>query len=133
MTKQVLSMLCTACLVAGVQAQTTGTDRNSPGTSSGSSPGQSGSESRFDTSGSSTYHYGARGRMGHHELRASKIIGADVKGSLGSSIGKIEDVILNPASGRIDFAVLSYSGTGTQGTTITTGASTTRTTTTSAT
>ena len=74
----------------------------------------SGSSSTYPTPGQPGYesgrHFGATGRMGHHEVRASKIIGADVKSNQGQSLGTINDVIFNPASGRIDFAVISYSG-----------------------
>jgi len=40
-------------------------------------------------------------------LRSTKVIGAQVKTSSGEDVGRIEDVILNPTSGRIDFAVIS--------------------------
>lgn len=52
--------------------------------------------------------YGATGRAGMHgtQLRASKAIGAEVKSSTGEKLGKIEDFVLNPATGRIEFAVL---------------------------
>jgi sporulation protein YlmC with PRC-barrel domain len=48
--------------------------------------------------------------MGTQELRGSKLIGADVKSASGETLGKIEDVLINPMSGRIDFAVLAYQG-----------------------
>ena len=56
--------------------------------------------------------YGGAQRMAHAETRGSKLMGADVKGAGGESLGKIEDVLLNPNSGRIDFAVLSLSSSG---------------------
>src|SRR5437879_8223602 len=88
-----------ACLAFGVQAQ------NSTGGSTGSSA---------DQSSQPNYHpgrqYGAAvGMGGHQEVRASKLMGAEVKSSQGQSLGKINDVIFNPASGRIDFAVISLS------------------------
>jgi sporulation protein YlmC with PRC-barrel domain len=45
--------------------------------------------------------------MGPQDLRASQITGAGIKGSSGQNLGTINDVILNPTSGRIDFAVIS--------------------------
>jgi hypothetical protein len=34
-------------------------------------------------------------------------VGAQVKSSSGEDVGRIEDVVLNPSSGRIDFAIIS--------------------------
>src|SRR5207249_249853 len=42
-------------------------------------------------------------------IRASKITGAQVKSSTGENLGTIEDVIINPRSGRAEFAALSLS------------------------
>ena len=52
--------------------------------------------------------YGATGRAGMNgqQVRASKAIGAEVKSSTGEKLGKIEDIALNPTTGRIEFAVL---------------------------
>jgi hypothetical protein len=35
---------------------------------------------------------------------------SDVKSATGESVGTINDVIINPASGKVDFAILSLSG-----------------------
>ena len=51
----------------------------------------------------------ATGRM-EHPIRASKLIGREVTSSSGERVGQIEDILLNPASGRIDFAVIAMSG-----------------------
>jgi sporulation protein YlmC with PRC-barrel domain len=40
------------------------------------------------------------------EFRASKIIGMDVKDQRGKKIGEIKDVLLDPAAGRVLFAVI---------------------------
>jgi sporulation protein YlmC with PRC-barrel domain len=40
-------------------------------------------------------------------FRSTRIIGAPVKTSAAEDVGRIEDVVLNPTSGRIDFAVIS--------------------------
>jgi sporulation protein YlmC with PRC-barrel domain len=45
--------------------------------------------------------------MGQHEIRATKLTGSELKSTTGESLGRIQDVILNTASGRIDFAVAS--------------------------
>jgi sporulation protein YlmC with PRC-barrel domain len=47
---------------------------------------------------------------GGQDIRASKLQGAQVKSAAGENLGTIEDVILNPRSGRIEFAVLSLTG-----------------------
>jgi sporulation protein YlmC with PRC-barrel domain len=45
--------------------------------------------------------------MSHQDVRGSQLTGAQVNGSTGNQVGTISDVIINPASGRVDFAVLS--------------------------
>lgn len=121
MRKQLLRMaaLCAACLVIGAQAQTT-PDPNtssggssSPGSSSGSSPSDS---SKYSGSQSGWTSGHMSGRMSHQELRASQLTGAQVADSSGTSLGTISDVIINPGLGRIDFAVLSLSSTGSSST-----------------
>ena len=51
-----------------------------------------------------------RSMMHGQDLRASKIQGAQVKSATGENLGTIEDVIINPRSGRAEFAVLSVTG-----------------------
>lgn len=54
-------------------------------------------------------HLSATGRMGHHDMKASQLNGAEVKSSSGDTLGTVSDVIVNPGSGRMDFAILSLS------------------------
>ncbi len=54
--------------------------------------------------------------MGHQDIRATKLIGSEVKSSSGQDLGTINDVILNPSSGRADFAVISLNTSATSGT-----------------
>jgi sporulation protein YlmC with PRC-barrel domain len=42
--------------------------------------------------------------------RASKLIGADVENPQGEKLGDIHDIVLDPATGRIRYAVLSFGG-----------------------
>ncbi len=42
--------------------------------------------------------------------RASKIIGTHVKNSNGESLGDIKELVLNPESGQVVYAVLSFGG-----------------------
>jgi sporulation protein YlmC with PRC-barrel domain len=42
--------------------------------------------------------------------RASKLIGADVENLQGEKLGDIKDVVLDPETGRITYAVLSFGG-----------------------
>lgn len=56
-------------------------------------------------------------------VRLSQIIGSTVQSAQGQSLGQVQDVIVDPTTGRIDFAVLSLSGT--PGTTTAPGATTT--------
>lgn len=43
-----------------------------------------------------------------HDLRASKAIGADVKTAQGEKLGKVNDLILSPSNGRVEFAVIDW-------------------------
>jgi len=59
---------------------------------------------------SSTLSPTGRGTGQQQQFRSTKIMGAQVKTTSGEDAGRIEDVLLNPASGRIDFAILSSEG-----------------------
>jgi len=99
MTKQIIistMAACAAILTLSASAQ------NSPNTTSGTLSDQSTSQSGVDAR-----RYGGRMGMGQQETRASKIINAEVKSTQGQTIGTVNDIILNPASGRVDFAVIS--------------------------
>jgi len=43
-------------------------------------------------------------------IHASKLIGAEVKSSNGEKYGKVEDIILDPQSGRAKFAIIGKGG-----------------------
>jgi sporulation protein YlmC with PRC-barrel domain len=43
-------------------------------------------------------------------LKASEIIGYSVKNPEGEELGQIEDVVIDPADGRVAYAVLSFGG-----------------------
>ncbi len=100
-------VFCAACLVLGAQGQNSTTDPSAPGSSTPGSPDSS--ISSPNSSQYSSQRYSATGRTGQQGVRASKLMGAQVKSSSGESLGTINDVILNPSSGRIDFAVISLS------------------------
>src|SRR5438874_13654825 len=57
-----------------------------------------------------TKHLSATGRDGEHSLRATQLSGAPVNDSSRQRIATIEDTIINPTSGRVDFALLSLNG-----------------------
>lgn len=40
-------------------------------------------------------------------MRGSKLMGSQVKDSSGQTIGRIEDLIVNPTTGKIEFAIIS--------------------------
>ena len=125
-----IMVFCAACMVLGAQAQSSSGSSaggaSSPGAASSSTSGSqtdtsSGISSQSSTPGSPSYSrqssgLSATGRMGQHEVRASKLMGAEVKSSSGETLGTINDVLLNPTSGRIDFAVISLNSTGSEGT-----------------
>jgi sporulation protein YlmC with PRC-barrel domain len=60
----------------------------------------------------STKHLSATGRMNDHAVRGSKLTGAQVNDSSGQRVGQIQDFIVDPMSGRIDFALLSLNNQG---------------------
>jgi sporulation protein YlmC with PRC-barrel domain len=102
-------LLCVTSLVATTAlAQREASPSSSPSTKAGS-PGtasQPGISSQTDPSLSPT------GRPSGHAgaqqcLRSTKLIGAPVKTSSGEDVGRIEDVVVNPTSGKIDLAVIS--------------------------
>lgn len=43
-------------------------------------------------------------------IRAKKVLGTDVKDPTGSSIGKVEDIVLDKLSNNIMFAVVAFGG-----------------------
>jgi sporulation protein YlmC with PRC-barrel domain len=59
----------------------------------------------------STKQLSATGRNTDQAVRASKLVGAVVKDSSGNRAGEIQDIIVNPATGHIDFALVSLSAT----------------------
>ena len=44
------------------------------------------------------------------ELRASKLLGAPVRGVEGSALGEISDLIVDTGTGRVHYAVLTVGG-----------------------
>ena len=79
---------------------------NSPGEQN-SSMTQSSDQNNQNTRSWSSKHLTATGRNTDHAIRASKLTGARVVDSSGQRAGTIQDVIVNPNSGRIEFALLS--------------------------
>lgn len=43
-------------------------------------------------------------------ISASTIIGNDVKNSAGENLGDVKDLMINPGTGEIEYAVLSFGG-----------------------
>ncbi len=111
-----IAVVCAACAVAGAQAQSSASSQpGSEGASAATSSQQPGS---YRTSGSQSgwqSQAGATGRMSHKDIRASQLTGAQVTSNSGTQVGTISDCIINPASGRIEFAILSVSSSGSAG------------------
>src|SRR5687768_15712869 len=103
-------LFCVTSLVATkVRGQQTPSSSPSTSSSKSSQSSQSGvsSSSQTDSSTLSATGRGSGYAGQQQHFRSQKVIGAQVKSSSGEDIGKIEDVVLNPATGRIDFAVIS--------------------------
>jgi sporulation protein YlmC with PRC-barrel domain len=102
MKKSLLSIAvgCAACLVFQAQAQNT-------------------SGQTYQNLGQNQKQIWEHGRMSatgrmHQELRVSKIKGCQIKSQSGQQVGAIKDVLINPTSGRIDFALVSLNHAGVQ-------------------
>jgi sporulation protein YlmC with PRC-barrel domain len=99
------SILCAACsmLAVSASAQSVSTENKSirdQNTPPAVSPEQ-------NTRSWSTKHLSATGRNTDGAVRATRLVGAQVSDSNGKRTGQIQDIIVNPVSGRIDFALLS--------------------------
>jgi len=70
------------------------------------------SEGSSRISHSSKDQLSSTGRNSQQAVRGSKLMGAEIQDSSGQRIGRIEDVIINPSLGKIDFAVISRSNMG---------------------
>jgi len=83
-------------------------------------PAQAGSQSEqndqsqnsYSSSGTTSTKTWSHSAHSNHLIRASRLTGAEVNDTSGSRIGRIEDILINPTSGRIDFAVLSLNASG---------------------
>jgi sporulation protein YlmC with PRC-barrel domain len=109
MTKALLkiSAIGAACAMlsasAWAQSESQGNSMNDQSKPATSSPSTQNNNNRSW----STKHLSATGRMNDTAVRASKLMGAQVDDSSGQPVGQVRDIIVNPASGRIDFALLS--------------------------
>jgi len=93
-----ISAICVVCSVMAATAWAQTESVNQP--VNNSSSGQ-------NNRSWSTKHLSATGRNEDHSIRVSKLTGAQVRDSSGQRVGQIQDVIVNPTSGRIEFALLS--------------------------
>ncbi|HEY0845025.1 MAG TPA: PRC-barrel domain-containing protein [Noviherbaspirillum sp.] len=49
--------------------------------------------------------------LGGPDMRASRLLGADIRTTGGENVGKLQDLIVDVTSGRVHYAVLSYDDT----------------------
>jgi len=96
MTKRILRIttLCAACSLFAATAWAQSQD-------------QPPSDSMGNNRSWSTKRLSATGRDNEQAVRASKLAGAQVNDPSGQNVGTIQDVIISPSTGRIDFALLS--------------------------
>ena len=111
MKQQILRAIvfCTACLVLGAQAQSSSSSSGSTESSPSGSQGSQSSGAYGQSSGWMGRHMGATGRMGQYDMKASQLKGCEIKSSSGEKLGTINDQVINPATGRIVFAIVSLS------------------------
>jgi len=93
-----ISGICAACSMLAASAWAQSESQN-----------QQSSDSSANRSWS-TKHLSATGRDNDHTVRSSQLSGAAVNDASGKRIATIEDTIINPATGRVDFALLSLNG-----------------------
>src|SRR4051812_49629612 len=74
--------------------------------SSSSSSSKSDPSSKSDQGGAGSGSYSTSG-MSQKITRASQLTTAQVKSSSGESLGQVNDLLVNPNTGRIEFAVIS--------------------------
>lgn len=115
-----ISAICAACSMfsgaawAQVDSQNRPvTDQNKPASTVTEGQNMRGQNARSW----STKRLTATGRMNDNAVRASKLVGATIKDSFGQRAGQIQDIIINPASGRIDFALVSIQPIGNENST----------------
>jgi sporulation protein YlmC with PRC-barrel domain len=99
------SVLCAACSMISASALAQYDAQNNPSMDQ-NRPASSLSSDQSNRSWS-TKHLSATGRDTDTAVRASKLNGSQVNDSSGQNVGQIQDIILNPVSGRIDFALLA--------------------------
>lgn len=100
-------MVGTAIAQQGDEQNSSGTTGNSGSTQQQSSP-SSGSSSYGSQSQPGTQSQYSSGSMrGQKSERLSQLMGSTVKDNQGNTIGQINDFVVNPMSGRIQFAVIS--------------------------
>ncbi len=99
------SALCLtmACLASIALAQD---DSNTRSGQSGATPGSSGTGTYATPSSSYTTHAG-------EPVRLSKLMNTSLKNQSGESLGQVQDLIIDPSNGQIQFAVLSMDSTST--------------------
>ena len=83
-------------------AQTTGTQ----GTAADRSPSQSQQQQSTQREQSKQEQQATKIR----DMRASKILGADVKNAKGENLGDVQDLIVNADDGQVDFAIVAFGG-----------------------
>ncbi len=54
--------------------------------------------------------HGTSMAMSGHGMRASKLIGTNVTNVQGENLGEINDLVINTATGKVDYAVLEFGG-----------------------
>jgi sporulation protein YlmC with PRC-barrel domain len=102
-----ISILCTACSMLAASAWAQSASQDKPMNDQNTTTSGTMSSDQNNNRSWSTKHLSATGRMNENAVRSSRLIGAQVNDSSGQRVGQIQDTIVNPSSGRIDFALLS--------------------------
>ncbi|MDB6111056.1 MAG: photosystem reaction center subunit [Pedosphaera sp.] len=107
-----IALCMTGTLLTGslIARQSSGSSGSSSDPSSSGSSSSGSSASPYGSSSSSSGLSPTGSSMSSQKPeRLSQIMGATVKGQTGETLGQINDFVVNPASGRIQFAVISLS------------------------
>jgi sporulation protein YlmC with PRC-barrel domain len=105
MKRKLLLRTLAICMGGSLLAGSVSAKEDSSGSSSSSDVNSSQSSTRSSSTLSST----SSTASSQTPQRLSQLMGATVKNSQGETLGQINDFVVNPTSGRIQFAILSLS------------------------
>ena len=93
--RNLLAGLCIPALTIAMTASAYATDAKTNANAMGTATGTMGSSDAMKST---------------REMRASKLIGSEVKNAQGENLGEIKDLVIDVNHGRVHYAILSFGG-----------------------